>query len=259
MVQVIFVLTLGLVFGSFLFTMAVRLPAGLSVWRRSACDHCSRSIDPAGLIPILGYLIYRGRCKHCGLGISPVYPAMELLNAVWVYALFFKTGWNIEFVHVFLIFETLFLIAILDFRSYLIFPRPILFGLFVQTIWLFFFDRSEILNSLIGLFLGAGIFHWIGYLYQLLRNRIGLGEGDATLLGLIGYFLGWNVLFSTIFWSAIFGIVGGGLTLLAKKQSLKREIAFGPWLVLAAFLIWLMPEIFQSIPFNTAYDLVIRK
>lgn len=247
------VVVLGLVFGSFLLTMAQRLQRQDSLTRRSACDDCGSSIGVIGLIPILGYLIHRGRCAACGKQISWIYPLTELLNAGLALAIFMQTGWDPAFLRVFLIFEALLLIAVLDSRTHLIFPQPVIAALLVQSIWLGLFERDAILDALIGLFLGAGVFHWVGYLYQAIRNRVGLGEGDATLLGLIGFAFGWQILFTTVFWSAVFGILCGGGLLLLKRQSLGDEIAFGPWLVLAAFLIWYFPGFFEHYPFDTAY------
>ncbi|MCP4755041.1 MAG: prepilin peptidase [Proteobacteria bacterium] len=255
----LFILVLGLVCGSFLFTMAVRLPNRESVWQRSHCVHCSEPIGVVGLIPLLGYLFLAGKCRHCGKKISVIYPIMELSNAVLAYSIYLKVGWTLEFVQDFLIFETLFLIAVLDFRSYLIFPQPIVFGLVIRSIGFIFAETAEILNSIVGLFVGAGIFHWIAYLYQNLRKKVGLGEGDATLLGLIGYFFGWNVLFPTIFWGAALGIVGGGFLLISKRQSLRKEIAFGPWLVAATFLVWYFPGFFQAFPFENAPHAIMTK
>ncbi len=257
-VQGFLIILLGLVFGSFLFTMVERLQHNDSINRRSSCDSCSTTIGVIGLIPILGFAVYRGRCKTCGEHISRVYPLVEILNAALVYAIFLKTGWQPAFIHAFLIFESLLLIAVLDFRTHLIFPQPVVAAFVVQCIWLILGKSNDVLNSLIGLFMGAGIFHWISYLYQKIRKRVGLGEGDATVLGLIGFAFGWNILFATIFWSAVFGILCGGGLLLLKRQSWSDEIAFGPWLVLAAFLVWYFPDFFQNYPFQTSYKLMLQ-
>ena len=250
-----FIAVVGLVSGSFLYTIALRLPNNESLWKRSVCDHCGSQIGVIGLIPLVGYLLSIGKCSACKKQISAAYPIVELLNAAWVYAIYFRTGWTLSFIPHYLIFEALLLIAILDFRSFIIFPQPVIFALLIQTGRLFGGDKSQIINSLIGLFVGAGIFHWISYLYQTLRNRVGLGEGDATLLGLIGFCFGWNFLFATIFWGAILGIIGGGFLLVVRQQSLRREIAFAPWLVLATFLVWQFPVFFQSVPFSAVNDL----
>lgn len=257
-VQDIFIVILGLVFGSFLFAMAMRLHHGDSVWHRSTCDYCCATIGITGLIPVFGFIISKGKCRNCGSEISWTYPLMEILNAALVYTIYLKTGWHPEFIHGFLIFESLLLIAFLDFRTHLIFPQPVLFAFFFQAVWLAFARNAEILSSLIGLFMGAGVFHWISYLYQSVRKRVGLGEGDATLLGLIGFAFGWNVLFATIFWGAVFGILCGGTLLLIRRQSWSDEIPFGPWLVLAVFLIWYFPNFFQTIPFKTSYRLMLQ-
>lgn len=257
-VQGVVVAILGLVFGSFLFTMAERLAAGVSVMRRSACDNCAARIGIIGLVPVVGFLVCRGKCRNCGERISWLYPASELLNAVFAIAILLKTGWRIEFVHAFLVFEALLLIAVLDFKTKLIFPQPLLAAFMVQCIWLALGKGVDFLDALVGLFMGAGIFHWISYLYERIRKRVGLGGGDATLLGLIGFAFGWSVLFPVIFWSAVFGLIWGGGRSLLRRQSWKDEVAFGPWLVLAAFLIWYFPEFFRNYPFRTSYQLMLQ-
>ncbi|MBU2515488.1 prepilin peptidase [bacterium] len=244
----VFIFVLGLALGSFIFTTATRLQDGVSLLTRSSCDFCREKISIVGLIPILGFILLRAKCSKCGVKIAGTYPLTEIANGVLVLIIFTKTGLSIEFVYAILIFELLLLIAIIDFRSHLIFPQPIIIGLVIQSVWLFFFLQTELLNALLGLFLGAGIFHWVSYLYQVIRKRTGLGAGDATLLGLIGFLFGWKILLPIIFWAAVFGILGGGIILLIKKQSLAKEIAFGPWLVLAAFLCWRIPDFFQSFP-----------
>ncbi|NQU64168.1 MAG: prepilin peptidase [SAR324 cluster bacterium] len=257
-VQDIFIVILGLVFGSFLFSMVLRLHHEDSVWHRSACDYCSATIGIIGLIPLLGFIIHKGKCRNCGSEISRIYPLTEILNAALVYTIYLKTGWHLNFFHGFLIFESLLLIAFLDFRTHLIFPQPVLFAFLFQCVWLALVQSADVLSALIGLFMGAGVFHWISYLYQNIRKRVGLGEGDATLLGLIGFAFGWNVLFATIFWGAVFGILCGGTLLLMRRQSWTDEIPFGPWLVMATFLIWYFPDFFQSIPFKTSYQLMLQ-
>lgn len=257
--QSIFIIILGLVFGSFLFTMAERLQYDISVMQRSACDHCATAIGVIGLIPVLGFIICRGRCQTCNGSISWRYPISEILNAAFVYGIFLKTGWQPAFLHAFLIFEALLLVAFLDFKTHLIFPQPVIAAFLAQCIWLFLGQNVDLLGSLFGLFMGAGVFHWISYLYQRIRGRIGLGEGDATLLGLIGFAFGWGILFATIFWSAVFGIFCGVSLLVLRRQSWSDEIAFGPWLVLAAFLIWYFPDFFQQYPFRTSYQLLLQQ
>lgn len=104
-----------------------------------------------------------------------IYPAAEVFNAALAVLIYQKTGWSIEFFHIFLIFQALLLISLIDFKTCLIFEHPIVFLLVFQSGWLFFYgSQKQVIDSLIGLAAGAGIFHWVSYLYQVIRNRIGL-------------------------------------------------------------------------------------
>jgi prepilin signal peptidase PulO-like enzyme (type II secretory pathway) len=244
----LFVILLGLVLGSFIYTMATRLQSNTSLWIRSRCDHCSRTIGWLGLVPVVGFLLQKGKCSYCRHTISPAYPLAEIINAIMVWLILGRTGLGLSFIHMLLMFESLFLVALIDFQSHRIYPHPVLIGLAIQSGWLFSFGRPEMLNALFGLLLGAGVFHWVAYLYHLIRKKEGLGAGDATLLGLIGFIFGWQTLFPIVFWGSALGITGGGLILLSQRQSLKHEIAFGPWLVLAAFLVWRFSDLLQNLP-----------
>lgn len=246
----VFIVILGLALGSFLHTAAFRLQRGRSILPGSICDHCQEPLGWKALVPVLGYLVLRGRCERCGERISVFYPLLEIFNGFLLWLIFRKTGWQLEFIHAALIFELFLLIAVIDFQSHLIYPQPIVIGLVIHSAWIFYSPNADLQGALLGLFVGAGLFHWIAYLYKVLRNRVGLGDGDATVLGLIGFVLGWKALFSVIFWGAVFGILGGGIILLLNRQSFKHEIAFGPWLVLAAFFAWYFSGIFQVFPFR---------
>ncbi len=244
----IFAITLGLVLGSFILTVAMRLQDGRSLLVRSHCESCSAKVSITGLIPVIGYLIQQGKCSHCREKISSIYPLVELLNAALVWSIFSKTGIEAAFLHKLILFELFLLIAIIDFRTHLIFPQPVVLGLLVQTFWLLTFENPALLNGIIGLFIGAGIFHWVSYLYVFIRKKEGLGSGDATLLGLIGFVLGWKSLFAVIFLASILGIIGGTLILLINRQPFGKEIAFGPWLSLSAFITWRFSEQIQELP-----------
>ncbi len=244
----LYIVIVGLLLGSFVYTLALRLESQETMIGRSHCDGCFSKLGILDLVPILGFCIQKGKCRSCGTEISLAYPIFETLNGILVYLIFTKTGWSSEFLHSLLIFEILYLIALIDFKTYLIFPQPIFLGLLVQTIWLIFRKEADSLSNIVGLCLGAGIFHWISYLYQNVRKKTGLGEGDATLLGLVGFSFGWEPLLPIIFWSSLLGIAGGGLILFLRKDSLKEQIAFGPWIVLASFFVWRFPDLFASFP-----------
>ena len=253
----IFVGIAGLALGSFIYTTAIRLQNRESLWQRSRCPLCGKPVGIVGLLPVLGYVVQLGKCLRCKGKISVCYPLLEITNGGIVYLIYLKTGWSTEFFHYVPVFEVLWLIAILDFKTHLIFPQPIVAGLLFQTAWLLFGERDQIIGALAGLCIGAGVFHWIAFLYRSVRNRTGLGDGDATVLGFIGYVFGWDLLFPTIFWAALMGIIGGTVILRIKKQSLRSEIAFGPWLIASIFLVWYQGGIFLSFPFTPPPWLVL--
>jgi leader peptidase (prepilin peptidase)/N-methyltransferase len=149
---------------------------------------------------------------------------------------------SINLLYFIFLFEAFLLVALLDFKTHYIYPQPILFAFALRILWLAFYQNHLWLDSLIGMAVGAGTFHFISYFYQVFRGRVGLGEGDATLLGLIGFCFGWKVLLPTIFMSAISGLVGGGLFLLFKKKGIREEIPFAPWMMVGIFCVWIVGE-----------------
>jgi len=126
-----------------------------------------------------------------------------------------------------------------------IYPGSIILGLLIQMIWLFFIPQPEKISSIIGLLIGAGLFHWVAYIYRAIRKRDGLGDGDATLLGLVGFMMGWQSLFFIVLWASILGILGGLIIIRLNRQKIATKIAFGPWISLAAFLVWWKPTLFN--------------
>jgi len=233
-----FALVLGALLGSFIFTTAQRLSRGLSLLPRSSCDHCGQVVSPLGLIPLLGWLWFRGRCPHCQGKIAILYPLFELTNGLLVLLLFFQLGPNPQFVVQVILLELLLLIALVDWRTMEVALGPLFLVLLVQAAWLILYDPLILQNSLIGLLGGAGGMYWVRSIYGFVRNREGLGEGDAGVMGMLGWLYGWQALLPILFVASIFGIIFGGGLLLFQKKPLNREIAFGPWLILAGLVIW---------------------
>ncbi|MBN8829313.1 MAG: prepilin peptidase [Sphingomonadales bacterium] len=184
----------GAIFGSFLGALVMRWPRGESVMRgRSRCDHCGRTLGAVELIPLLGSLIARGRCRHCSGLIDPTHALMELGAAMigglslWLLPLpaailFMIGGWLLQ------------ALAVLDARHFwlpdkLTLPLAAL-GLTLGD-WVL---PAPFPDRLIGAALGYGGLFVIAILYRRLRGREGLGLGDAKLLGAIGAWTGWQLL-----------------------------------------------------------------
>ena len=208
----------GLIFGSFLNVCIYRLPRGLSVVSpRSACPECHTPIAAYDNIPVLSWLILRGRCRGCGARITPRYAVVELICGLLFLLSYLQTGLSLEaakacvlcFLLVGLTFtdaEThllpdaltlpglaiglLFsLVTLVPGPAYKLFPLhfgapPSSLQVDLQLAW------RSLLNSLMGAAIGAGALYGIGWVYLKLRKVEGMGLGDVKLMALVGAFLG---------------------------------------------------------------------
>ena len=241
-VLILSVFILGASLGSFISTTALRLCAQRSLLTPSNCDSCSEKVGFVGLIPILGYLVKKGKCSHCSEKISPLYPAFELFNGLAFVWLFLKLGLTPELLQKGILFEILLLLVLTDLIAMEVFIGPMILVLLGQAFWLWYFQPYLMLDSVIGLLAGAGALHWVSTVYFYFRGREGLGLGDVSLFGLLGFIFGWQKLLPILLIASIFGVLGGAFVLQFQKKSLQKEIAFGPWLIGAAFLVWVSPN-----------------
>ena len=140
-------------------------------------------------------------------------------------------------------------IAWIDRKTLLIEGRLIALAMGLRLLWLSFFAPQEMLNSLTGLLIGAGILYFIGFLYETFRHRQGLGEGDAAVLGLIGLWVGWQGLGTVLLIAALSGIIIGGISLLRQREVnqnipdlLRTQIPFAPFLCLGGLIVFFLQE-----------------
>ena len=152
-------------------------------------------------------------------------------------------GLTLELAQKLILFEILVLLLLTDFMAMEVYIGPMVLALLVQAVWLWQVQPYLTQDSIIGLLSGAGAMHWVATLFFYFRGKEGLGLGDASLFGLLGFIFGWQALLPILLIASIFGVIGGAFVLLFQKKSLQKEIAFGPWLILAAILIWAAPEI----------------
>jgi leader peptidase (prepilin peptidase)/N-methyltransferase len=240
----IFFFLLGSAIGSFLNVCIYRIPREKSIVNPpSACPGCEKPIRFYDNIPILGYILLRGKCRDCGTKISIRYPLVELLTAVLFLVLYRKLGFTFE-LFVFLIFVSL-LIAIsfidLDFQ---IIPDILSIGGvalgFLLAIARPFFRNLDpkfgILDSLYGIALGGGLLFAIAWSYQFVTKREGMGGGDIKLLGMIGAFCGVQGVIFSLVSGSVFGTIVGIPLMLAKGRDTKYAIPFGPFLSLGAII-----------------------
>jgi leader peptidase (prepilin peptidase) / N-methyltransferase len=226
--------------GSFLGVLIIRLPAGDDiVCSRSRCDWCGHPLGPADLVPILSWLAFKRRCRHCGSPVSWFYPNIEvaaLLVAVW--AITATDGWIVWVTCV--LGWTLLALAVIDSR-HLILPDVLTLPLVAAGLGVAaMLHRGLPVEHMIGAVVGYAVFKTIGLTYRLLRGRPGLGHGDAKLLAAAGAWVSWQGLPSVVLiaaGSALLAVLATALVRGTPKAS--RRLAFGPYLCLGTWLVWL--------------------
>ncbi len=232
---------LGAIIGSFLGNIVMRWPRGQSVVAgRSRCDACDRTLGPVELIPLVGALIVRGRCRRCGVAIDPAHGVMEVGSALigglalWLLplpaaVLIAIAGWM------------LLTLAILDAR-HLWLPDQLTLPLAVLGLtlgdWIL---PAPFADRVIGAALGAGLLFAITLGYRRLRGRDGLGLGDAKLLGAIGTWLGWQALPLVLLVASVAGLLWALLQQMRGKAiDGATRLPFGTFLCFAVLpAVWL--------------------
>jgi leader peptidase (prepilin peptidase) / N-methyltransferase len=233
----VFAFLFGAAVGSFLNVCIYRLPRNESlVFPASHCPACSARIACYDNIPVLSYLLLRGKCRSCGCGISWQYPLVELLNGLLTLLLFVKFGPSLTFAVLFLFCSSLVVVTFIDLEHQIIPDSISLGGIVIGFLVSFFLPWLGWKNSLIGIIAGGGSLLLVAYGYQLFTKKEGLGGGDIKLLAMMGAFLGWRSIPFIIFVSSLFGSVIGVSIMLARKKDSQLPIPFGPFLVFGAVL-----------------------
>jgi leader peptidase (prepilin peptidase)/N-methyltransferase len=228
--------------GSFLGVLVRRLPLGLSVARgRSRCEACDAPLTARDLVPIFSFLWLKGRCRLCGARIDPFHIKIELaafLVALWAVAVDGADagpdcvlGW------------ALLALAWID-AEHMILPDVLTLPLLAFGLLLALVEAPDLVGDrLIGAAVGWLSFTAVSSCYRWLRQRDGLGGGDARLLSAAGAWLGWEALPSVVLLAAISALAGIGLVTVLRRgrQSggyvLTDPQPFGPWLALAIWVV----------------------
>lgn len=229
---------LGAVVGSFLNVVILRLPRADTsiVFPASHCPQCKQPLRWYDNIPIISYLILRGRCRTCSKSISLQYPLVELTMAILAAVLALRFNFSFVFVLYFIFFAALLVIIFIDFHHQIIPDRISLPGIFIGFVGSFFNDHVTWQQSGLGILLGGGILYAVAYGYYFLTRREGMGGGDIKLLAMIGAFLGWQSLLFVIFSSSVAGSVVGIAAMIKQKKGGQTRIPYGPFLALGAMV-----------------------
>ena len=257
-----FMAAIGAIIGSFLNVVIHRLPREQSiVLPSSKCPHCRVAIKPYDNVPVISYLVLRGRCRSCGAPISPRYPAVEALTGLvfaaitWHEGLSFALGFDLALA------ASIIALVFID-AEHMILPNAItypgiLFSLIARTVVPYlagpghFDDLPQLVNllphwpiwsvSLLGAVIGSlagGGFLWsMGFAWEKLRGVEAMGFGDVKMMLMVGAFLGWRLTLLTILIGALTGSIGGIAVMYRRgKRNLQMMLPFGIFLGIGSIL-----------------------
>lgn len=233
------VFLLGLCVGSFLNVAIFRIHEGESVVRgRSKCQTCEEPIDARDLVPVLSYLILKGRCRRCQSVLSWQYPIVELVTGILFLMAFYRSGLSLTFARDAVFVSYLIIIFVYDLRHMLIIDRftiPAMIFAVIVNLWLGVIPAWSIFAG--GLALAA--FFWIQF---LISKGTWVGGGDIRMGALMGFMLGLEQGFVALFIAYVLGaIVGVGL-LVSGRASRKTPIPFGTFLATATLIVLFVGE-----------------
>lgn len=258
-------LALGLIIGSFLNVVILRLPVMMErEWRRdcaeltggeapaatierfdliqppSTCPHCGGRIAPWDNIPVLSWLLLRGRCRACGGRIALRYPLIEASTAVLSLLVVWHFGVSVQAAAALVLTWGLIALAMIDLDTQLLpdsITQPLLWlGLLLSLAGVFSSSTDAILGAFGGFLSLWLLFHG----FRLLTGKEGMGRGDFKLLALLGAWLGWQALPQIILFSAIPGAIVGVALIASGRQQAGEPMPYGPFLAIAGWisLLW---------------------
>ena len=247
---------LGAIIGSFLNVVIHRLPREQSiVFPNSTCPKCRKAIKAYDNIPILSYLILRGRCRHCGVHISSRYPAVEALTGILFAAVTWHDGVSFALAFDLAFAASMVALVFID-AEHMILPNAItypgiLFALIARLLVPYlagpahFDDLPQLLSSfpalplwlvslmgaVIGALAGGGSLWMMGFLWEKLRGVEAMGFGDVKMMLMVGAFLGWRLTILTILLGALTGSIAGIIVMYRRGgRNLQMMLPFGIFL-----------------------------
>jgi leader peptidase (prepilin peptidase)/N-methyltransferase len=247
-ITVILIILIGLALGSFLNVCIYRIPLKKSIlFPGSFCPKCGTKIRFRDNIPLLSFILLKGKCRKCKNKISWQYPLVEFITPVLMVITYLKFGLSWEFAAMTILGLLLIVIFFIDLRHRIIPDVVTLPGVALGFLFSFFVKSPSVINSLIGILAGGVLFYLAAVLGELLFKKESMGGGDIKLAMMLGAFLGWQKIFLVFLISAVLGAMVGGIALFfSKKVKETRMIPFGPFLALGSILVMFLGDMIIS-------------
>src|SRR5262245_45944585 len=233
----------GLCVGSFLNVCIYRLPRRESVaWPASRCTTCNRALSWYENIPMVSWVVLRGRCRTCRAPISWMYPIVEVTTAL-VFVIGYLLYGLTPLAAVRVLFACALIVLFVTDLQHKILPNVITVPGIVIGFACSLFLPPGWRDSLIGIAAGGGVLFALAEAYYRVRGQEGLGMGDVKLLGMIGSFLGWKLVLLTLVLASCTGSLAGGVLIASGRGGMKYALPFGTFIAIGALVaaIWGMP------------------
>ena len=209
----------------------------------SSCPHCSHKIRAWENIPIISYLLLKGRCSQCKTPISIEYPLVELLCALLTLGCFLTFGATLQCLAAMLLCWCFLSLSMIDIKTQLLpdnMTLPFIWLGLIVNYFGFFTDFHSAFWGAIAGYLSLWMVYWV---FKLTTGKEGMGYGDFKLLSLIGAWLGWQYLPLVILMSSVVGVIIGIIMLSLKGLKLSTQIPFGPYLAISGWIMLMWGEI----------------
>lgn len=223
----------GLIFGSFYNVVGLRVPINTFLSQRNSyCYTCKRKLTWIELIPVLSYIIQKGKCKGCGDSISIIYPVVELTTGLLFVATYLFFGLSFQTIFGLLLVSMIVIVTVSDIAYQKIPNKILLFFLPIFLILKFFLLDTDWVSSILG---AACAFLLVGIIIYVTKG--GMGIGDLKYFTLFGLLFGWQLFLLLFLLSTLYGAVINGILLSLGKVTRKTKVPFGPYIGASAITV----------------------
>ena len=250
--DLIFVIILGALWGSFANVCIIRMPQGKGVVvGRSFCVKCNKKIQWFDNIPIISYLLLKSKCRNCKTKISFQYFLVETISLINFLVLYLIFGISLTTLFLIILSVVFLIIFFIDLKHYII-PNSLTYSMMILGFIKSFVPNLDpifpnYLNSLIGGLLGYGIIWSIIYFYRQFKKKEGMGLGDAKLFAVVGFWFGWISIPFVVFLSSIIALLSVLPDLLRSSKKLSSQIPFGPFIILGTIFYLVFQDNFVKL------------
>ena len=250
--DLVFVIILGALWGSFANVCIIRIPQGKGVVvGRSFCVKCKKKIQWFDNIPIISFLLLKSKCRNCKTKISFQYFLVESISLINFLVLYLIFGISFTTLLLIILSVVFLIIFFIDLKHYII-PNSLTYSMMILGFIKSFVPNLDpifpnFLNSLIGGLLGYGIIWSIIYFYRQFKKKEGMGLGDAKLFAVIGFWFGWISIPFVVFLSSIIALLSVLPDLLRSSKKLSSQIPFGPFIILGTIFYLVFQDNFVKL------------